>query len=102
MMTTATRRFYIAGSSFGKPVQTQKKRHSAVEPKIGHLKNVNRMKHRFLKVFIGDEMNAVLPAAAFNQQKLLPNGICAVFLAVALRLISIEINRSPLCVVTIG
>ena len=42
-----------------------------MEPKIGHLKNDNRMKRCFLKALIGDEINAVLAAAASNLQKLL-------------------------------
>lgn len=65
---------HIAGSSSRKLTQTQKKRRkrrSAVEPKIGHLKSDNRMGRCFLKGLIGDELNAILAAAGSNLQKLL-------------------------------
>ncbi len=65
---------HIAGSSSRKLTRTQKKRRkrrSAVEPKIGHLKSDNRMGRCFLKGLIGDETNAVLAAAGSNLQKLL-------------------------------
>ncbi len=65
---------HIAGSNSRKLTRTQKKRRkrrSAVEPKIGHLKSDNRMGRCFLKGLIGDEINAVLAAAGSNLQKLL-------------------------------
>lgn len=65
---------HIPGSSTRKPTRTQKqrrKRRSAVEPKIGHLKSDNRMGSCFLRGLMGDEINAVLAAAGANLQKLL-------------------------------
>lgn len=65
---------HLSGSSTRKLTRTQKKRRkrrSAVEPKIGHLKTDNRMARSFLKGLPGDEMNAVLAAAGSNLQKLL-------------------------------
>ncbi|PHR95875.1 MAG: hypothetical protein COA78_29400, partial [Blastopirellula sp.] len=65
---------HIAGSSTRNLSRTKKKRRkrrSAVEPKIGHLKTDNRMRRCFLKGLIGDAVNAVLAAAGSNLQKLL-------------------------------
>ena len=65
---------HLAGSSLRKLTRTKKKRRkrrSAVEPKIGHLKSDNRMRLCFLKGLAGDAINAVLAAAGPNLQKLL-------------------------------
>ena len=65
---------HISGSSTRKLTRTQKgrrKRRSAVEPKIGHLKTDNRMRRCFLKGIAGDAINAILAAAGSNLQKLL-------------------------------
>lgn len=65
---------HIAGSSTKKLSRSQKKkrkRRSAVEPKIGHLKSDNRMRRCFLKGLAGDAINAILAAAGSNLQKLL-------------------------------
>ena len=65
---------HIAGSSKKKLTRSEKrrrKRRSAVEPKIGHLKRDNRMRRCFLKGLTGDAINAVLAAAGSNLQKLL-------------------------------
>ena len=65
---------HIAGSSTKKLSRTKKKRRkrrSAVEPKIGHLKSDNRMRRCFLKGLAGDAINAILAAAGSNLQKLL-------------------------------
>ena len=73
---------HLSGSSTRKLTRTQKKRRkrrSAVEPKIGHLKSDNRMGRCFLKGLIGDEINAVLAAAGSNLQKLLRAIACALF-----------------------
>ena len=69
---TAT--IHLAGSSTRRLTRTQKqrrKRRSAVEPKIGHLKTDNRMSRCFLKGLAGDSINAVLAAAGSNLMKLL-------------------------------
>ncbi|HCS51224.1 MAG TPA: IS5/IS1182 family transposase, partial [Planctomycetaceae bacterium] len=54
---------HISGSSPRKLTRVQKnrrKRRSAIEPKIGHLKRDSRMGRCFLKGLSGDEINAVL------------------------------------------
>lgn len=71
---TGLAQIHTAGSSTRKLTRTQKqrrKRRSAVEPKIGHLKTDNRMGRCFLRGLMGDEINAVLAAAGSNLQKLL-------------------------------
>ena len=65
---------HLAGSSTRRLTRTQyhrRRRRSAVEPKIGHLKSDNRMDRCFLKGLAGDSINAVLAAAGSNLLKLL-------------------------------
>ena len=47
------------------------KRRAAVEPSIGHLKCEHRLERNRLKGTAGNEINAILAAAAMNFQKLL-------------------------------
>lgn len=42
---------------------------AGIEPVIGHLKSEHRLKRNFLKGFIGDQINVLLAAAAFNFRK---------------------------------
>ena len=49
----------------------RRRRRSAVEPKIGHLKSDHRMGRCFLARLDGDAINAVLSAAGSNLRKLL-------------------------------
>ena len=44
-------------------------RRSAIEPVIGHLKSDHRMMRNYLKGSVGDELNVMLAAAAFNMKK---------------------------------
>jgi IS5 family transposase len=65
---------HIAGTSERRLTRTMRKRRrrrSAVEPKIGHLKSDNRLSRCFLRGLKGDAINAVLAAAGSNLQKLL-------------------------------
>jgi transposase, IS5 family len=65
---------HLSGSSTRKLTRSQKirrRRRSAVEPKIGHLKSDNRMRRCFLKGLAGDAVNVVLAAAGSNLRKLL-------------------------------
>ncbi|MDP6545118.1 MAG: transposase [Phycisphaerae bacterium] len=65
---------HIAGTSRRKLTRTEKarrKRRSAIEPKIGHLKQDHRMGRCFLKGLAGDAINATLAAAGANLRKLL-------------------------------
>jgi IS5 family transposase len=69
-----TAKIHIAGSSERKLTRTEKKRRrrrSAIEPKIGHLKSDHRMNRCFLRGLAGDAINAVLAAAGSNLRKLL-------------------------------
>jgi len=45
------------------------RRRAAIEPIIGHLKSDHRLARNYLKGFIGDEINLLLAAAAFNLKK---------------------------------
>jgi transposase, IS5 family len=65
---------HIAGSStrgLTRTAQRRRKRRSAIEPKIGHLKSDHRMGRCFLRGLRGDAINAVLAAAGSNLRKLL-------------------------------
>ena len=65
---------HISGSSPRKLTRTTKKRRrrrSAIEPKIGHLKRENRLGRCFLAGLTGDAVNVVLAAAGSNLRKLL-------------------------------
>jgi transposase, IS5 family len=55
----------------GPALRKRKKRRSAVEPKIGHLKSDNRMGRNFLKGERGDRINALLAGVGANLRKLL-------------------------------
>lgn len=65
---------HISGSSsrhLTRTMQQRRRRRSAIEPKIGHLKQDHRMGRCFLKGLHGDAINAVLAAAGSNLRKLL-------------------------------
>ena len=65
---------HLAGSSARNLTRIKKqrrRRRSAVEPKIGHLKADNRMRRCFLSGLTGDAINATLAAAGANLRKLL-------------------------------
>lgn len=55
------------------------RRRAAIEPIFGHTKQDHRMERNYLKRFVGDEINALMAASAFNfrrwlrKVKLLPN-----------------------------
>ncbi len=73
---------HIAGSSTRNLTRTMKKRRrrrSAVEPKIGHLKSDHRMRRCFLSGLAGDAINAVLAAAGANLRKLLDGLVFTLF-----------------------
>ena len=55
----------------GPALRKRKKRRSAVEPKIGHMKSDNRMGRNFLKGVEGDRTNAMLAGIGANLRKLL-------------------------------
>lgn len=47
-------------------IKREMRRHSAVEPVIGHIKNGHRMNRNYLAGPQGDAINAVLAAAGYN------------------------------------
>lgn len=65
---------HIAGASnkgVSRALRKRRRRRSAVEPLIGHMKSDHRMGRCFLKGLLGDAANAALAAAGMNIRKLL-------------------------------
>jgi len=56
------------------------KRRAAIEPIIGHVKSDHRMQRNYLKGFIGDEINLLLAASAFNFKKWINNFLKLLFI----------------------
>ena len=56
------------------------KRRAAIEPVIGHLKSDHRLSRNYLKGFIGDEVNLLLAAAAFNLKKWMNHFLVLLFI----------------------
>jgi len=55
------------------------RRRAAIEPVIGHLKSDHRLARNYLKGFIGDEINLLLAAAAFNFKKWMNRFLLLIF-----------------------
>ncbi len=71
---SGTATIHIAGSrsrGLTRTLQRRRKRRSAIEPKIAHLKSDHRLGRCFLRGLPGDAINAVLAAAGSNLRKLL-------------------------------
>lgn len=71
---TGAAEVHITGQRYKSSSRAERKRRrrrSAVEPKIGHLKSDHRMDRCFLAGLQGDAINAVLAAAGSNLRKLL-------------------------------
>ena len=71
---TGATKVHIAGQGPKNTTRAEHKRRrrrSAIEPKIGHLKSDHRMDRCFLARLAGDAINAVLAAAGSNLRKLL-------------------------------
>jgi IS5 family transposase len=65
---------HIAGSSnrgVSESMKRRRRRRSAIEPKIGHLKSENRLGRCYLRGLKGDQINVILAAAGSNLRKLL-------------------------------
>jgi len=61
-------------TKYQKEVKREKfRRRAAIEPIIGHVKSDHRMARNYLKGFIGDEINLLLAASAFNLKKWMNN-----------------------------
>ena len=56
------------------------RRRAAIEPIIGHVKSDHRMQKNYLKGFVGDEINLLLAATAFNLRKWMNNFLVVLFL----------------------
>ena len=68
-------------SKYQKEVKREKfRRRAAIEPVIGHLKSDHRMQINYLKGFIGDEINLLLAASAFNLKKWMNNFLRLIFI----------------------
>ncbi len=52
-----------------KKVRGRFRRRASIEPVIGHLKTNNRLSRNFLKGIVGDQINVMLAASAFNLRK---------------------------------
>jgi len=66
------------------------RRRAAIEPVIGHLKSDHRLSRNYLKGFIGDEINLLMAATAFNLKKWMNNYLqmlLALFLATLFMLV---------------
>jgi len=68
------------------------KRRAAIEPVIGHLKNDYRMARNYLKGFIGDQINLLMAACAWNLKKWVNNFIHALFFTVKYWLLVLMAN----------
>lgn len=68
-------------------------RRAAVEPIIGHLKNDYRMARNYLKGFVGDQINLLMAACAWNLKKWVNNFIHALFFTVKYWLLVLMANR---------
>lgn len=71
---TGAANVHVAGQRQGNTARSERKRRrrrSAVEPKIGHLKSDHRMNRCYLTGLEGDAINALLAAAGSNLRKLL-------------------------------
>jgi IS5 family transposase len=71
------------------------KRRAAIEPVIGHLKSDHRMQKNYLKGFVGDQINLLLAATAFNLKKWMRIYFFALFLrdVLLLTIVLKEINK---------
>ena len=64
-----------------KEIKKRFRRRTAIESVIGHLKSDYRLKRNFLKGFIGDEINVLIAAAAWNFNKWIRQFIfCFIFI----------------------
>lgn len=61
----------LSGRRLKPTLQKLLKRRSAIEPIIGHLKQDHRLSRNLLKGKLGDHINAILSASAFNFKKII-------------------------------
>ncbi len=97
-----TTRVHIAGTgSKGVPrsEQRRRRRRSAIEPKIGHLKSDHRVGRCFLSGLLGDAINIILAAAGANLRKLLGRFVFALRRWLAIPVKSIPNQYRPMLAV---
>ena len=71
------------------------RRRAAIEPVIGHLKTDHRLSRNYLKGFIGDEINLLMAAAAFNLKKWMNRFLILLFIYKIALLTTCLIRISP-------
>lgn len=69
------------------------RRRAAVEPIIGHLKHDYRMARNYLKGFVGDQINLLMAACAWNMKKWMNSFIHALFFIANYWLLIALVNR---------
>lgn len=69
------------------------RRRAAIEPIIGHLKNDYRMARNYLKGFVGDQINLLMAACAWNLKKWMNDFIHALFFSSNYWLLTLFANR---------
>ena len=83
---------HIAGARMKRGVtraeRKRRRRRSAVEPIIGHMKEDNRLGRNYLKAIAGDEINAILAGCGYNIRKLLRGVVSCLPIGVMLRPVS--------------
>jgi IS5 family transposase len=81
-------RVFISGQKRGVhgAIKRELRRRSAIEPVIGHMKNDGHLGRNYLKVHLGDQVNAVLSAVGYNFRLILNwlRLLCAFFIAAIL------------------
>ena len=65
------------------------RKRAGIEPVIGHLKSDHRLNRSYLKGFVGDQINVLMAAAAFNFRKWMRLFFCVNFLQLLKRLTAI-------------
>ena len=65
------------------------RRRAAIEPIISHVKSDHRMQRNYLKGFVGDEINLLLAASAFNLKKWMNNFLTVIFSVKLLAVVSL-------------
>lgn len=73
------------------------RRRAAIEPIIGHLKNHYRLSRNYLKGFIGDQINLLMAACAWNMKKWMNSFIQALFFSANYWLSTLYVNRLIEC-----
>ena len=71
---------------------------AGIEPVIGHLKSDHRLNRSYLKGFIGDQINVLMAAAAFNFRKWMRLFFCVNFLQLLKRLTAIFMPHEGIAV----